>query len=167
MKKNNKGFSLVELIVIIAIMAVLVGGVVGYAGVYGSTKVKNCAKEIESRLSETKVCAMSKSQAYITIYADDTGVYVTSVQGSVTETEKIGEKGLSVSYRNVRSGNSYTAVGTTEATGLKIEFDRASGACKKMADGKYCYAINVTNGTTTYTVNIEPITGKTSMNSMN
>lgn len=164
MKKNNQGFSLVELIVVIALMAILVGGVISYVGTYGSTKVKNCAKEIESHFSETKVCAMSKSQAYMIIYANDTGVYVKSVQGSNSETEKIGEKGLKVSYRNERNGTTYTTVGTTEAAGLKIEFDRASGACKKMADDKYCYAIQVTNGTSTYTVNIEPITGKSSMN---
>ena len=164
MKKNNQGFSLVELIVVIALMAILVGGVLGYVGTYGSAKVKNCAKEIESHFSETKVCAMSKSQAYMIVYADNTGVYVKSVQGSNSEIEKVGDKGLSVSYRNERTGSTYTTVGTTEANGLKIEFDRASGANKKMADGKYCYAIRITNGTSTYEVVIEPITGKSSIN---
>ncbi len=164
MKKNNQGFSLVELIVVIALMAILVGGVIGYAGTYGGTKVKKCTKELESHFSQTKVCAMSKSQAYMILYVDSTGVYVKSVEGSSSETEKIGEKGLSVSYRNERTGNSYTSVGSTEATGLKIEFDRASGACKKMADDKYCYAIQISNGSVTYTLNIEPLTGKTSIN---
>lgn len=164
MKKNNQGFSLVELIVVIALLAVMVGGVVAYSGNYGSAKVRKCAKEIESYFSQTKVCAMSKSQAYMILYADDTGVYVKTVQGSVTDTEKIGDKGLSVTYRNERTGSTYTSIGSTESTGLKIEFDRASGACKKMADDKYCYAIRVSNGSETYTVNIEPLTGKSSVN---
>lgn len=163
MKKNNQGFSLVELIVIIALMAILVGGVLGYSNTYGSTKVKKCVNELDSIFSQTKVCAMSKTQAYMIIYADNTGVYVKTVEGSTSETRKIGEKGLTVKYRNTRTGSTYTAIGTTEATGLKIEFDRASGACKKMADNKYCYAIQISNGNATYTVNIEPLTGKTSI----
>lgn len=165
MKKNNKGFSLVELIVVLAIMAVLTGSVVTYIGTYGSTKVKNCMREIENHMSETKVCAMSKTSAYMIIYANNTGVYVTSVQGSLKETDKVGEKGLKVTYASQRSRNSYTAVGETETTGLKIEYDRASGALKKNADGKYdVYAIQISNGNSTHTIEIEPVTGKTSMN---
>ena len=48
----------------------------------------------------------------------------------------------------------------TDCNGVKIEFDRASGACKKMAGGVYCYGFKVTCGKTTYIVNLEPLTGK-------
>ena len=163
MKKNNKGFSLVELIVIIAIMAVLAVSVISYIGMIGNSQAKKCAKELASHISQTKVCAMSRSNASMTIYADDTGVYVKTVQGDTVETEKIGDKGVKVTYRDVRGSSTYTAVGTTEAMGLVLEFDRASGACKKMASGKYCYGFTITSGSSTYTIDLEPLTGKASV----
>lgn len=47
-KKNNKGFSLVELIVVIAIMAVLVG-------VLAPTLIGNIEKSRESRIFRTLI----------------------------------------------------------------------------------------------------------------
>lgn len=163
MKKNNEGFSLVELIVVIAIMVVMVGGTITYIGTLGSSKVKKCAKELESHITQTKVCAMSRSQASLTVYADDTGVCVKTVEGSVTDTSKIGEKNIQVSYRNTRGSETYVPVGNSAASGIELTFDRASGALKKMPDGRYCYGFKVTNGSNTYYVDIEPLTGKTSI----
>ena len=163
MKKNNKGFSLVELIIIIAIMAVVGVSVVSYIGMLGRSEARKCAKELSTSISQTKVCAMSRSNASMTVYADDTGVYVKSVEGSSSKTEKIGNKGVSVSYLNVRGGSSYIPVGQTEADGVKIEFDRASGACKKLSSGNYCYGFKITSGKTTFIIEIEPLTGKTSI----
>ena len=163
MKKNNKGFSLVELIVIIAIMAVLTTSVITYVGMIGNSQAKKCAKELSTSLSQTKVCAMSRSKASMTVYADDTGVYVKYIQGDLEKTEKIGNKGVKVEYRTVRNSDAFTTVGTTVDTGIKIEFDRASGACKKMSGGQYCYGFKVTAGKTSYIVNIEPLTGKVSI----
>lgn len=160
MKKNNKGFSLVELIVIIAIMAVLTTSIITYIGMIGSAEAKKCANGLSSGLSQTKVCAMSRSSASMIVYANDTGVYLKTVQGSTERVEKIGKEGTKVEYRVVRDSDAFTPVGTTEATGVKIEFDRASGACKKMSTGEYCYGFKVTCGKTTYIVNLEPLTGK-------
>ena len=164
MKKNNKGFSLVELIIIIAIMAVLTVAVISYSGMIGDSHARKCAKEIESTLSDTKVCAMSRAEAKMIIYANNNGVYVTTVQtGRGTETKKIGQKGVKVEYCEARNSDAYTQVGTTEATGVVIQFDRASGACKKMDSGNYCYGFKVTAGDSVYKVVIEPLTGKTTV----
>lgn len=163
MKKNNKGFSLVELIVIIAIMAVLAIPIVTYVGMLGNSQAKKCAKELANHISQTKVCAMSRSYASMTVYADDTGVYVKTVQGETEKTEKIGDKSVTVKFRDIRGSSTYTTVGNTEATGLKLEFDRASGACKKMASGKYCYGFEIICGSSKYTIELEPLTGKASV----
>ncbi len=160
MKKNNKGFSLVELIVIIAIMAVLSISVVSYIGMVGNSEVRKCAKELNSHMSQTKVCAMSRSSAQLIVYANDSGVYVVSKQGTSSKTEKIGKAGISVSYRDMRGSSTYVNVGDSEATGLVLEYDRASGACKKMASGKYCYGFKVSHGNNVYLVDLEPLTGK-------
>ena len=163
MKRNDKGFTLVELIIIIAIMAVLVLSVITYIGMIGGAEAKKCANGLKTGLSQTKVCAISRSSASMTVYADDTGVYIKTMQGSNERVEKIGKAGTKVEYRTVRDSDVFTAVGTTEATGIKIEFDRASGACKKMASGNYCHGFKVTAGQTVYIVNIEPLTGKVSI----
>ena len=73
MKKNNKGFSLVELIVIIAIMAVLTTSIITYIGMIGTAEAKRCANGLSTGLSQTKVCAMSRSKASMIVYSDDTG----------------------------------------------------------------------------------------------
>ena len=160
MKKNNKGFSLVELIVIIAIMAVLTTSIITYIGMIGTAEAKRCANGLSTGLSQTKVCAMSRSKASMIVYSDDTGVYLKTVQGNAERVEKIGKAGTKVEYRTVRNSDAFVPVGTTEANGVKIEFDRASGACKKMASGVYCHGFKVTCGKTTYIVNLEPLTGK-------
>ena len=163
MKRNDKGFSLVELIIIIAILAVVSFSVITYIGTIGGAKAKKCANGIKNGFAQTKVCAMSRSSASMIVYADSTGVYVKTVQGSTERVEKVGQAGTKVEYRTVRDSDSFTPVGTTESTGVKIEFDRASGACKKMAGGDYCYGFKVTAGRTEYIVNIEPLTGKVSI----
>jgi len=50
MKKNNKGFSLIELIVVIAIMSIMVGFlVVSLSTVFG-TKARECAEKSVPKL---------------------------------------------------------------------------------------------------------------------
>ena len=159
MKKNNEGFSLVELIVIIAIMAVLATSIITYVGMLGTGQAKKCANGISSGFSQTKVCAMSRSNAYMVVYSNDDGVFLKTVQGSNERIEKIGNKGAIVEYRIARNSSTFMPVGNDAASGVKIEFDRASGACRKVA-GEYCYGFRVTCGRTTYIVNIEPLTGK-------
>lgn len=159
MKKNNQGFSLVELIVIIAIMAVLMTSVITYIGMLGTGQAKKCANGINSAFSQTKVCAMSRSSAYMVVYSNTDGVFVKTVQGSNERIDKVGNKGAIVEYRTVRNGATFMPVGSDADSGVRIEFDRASGACKKVA-GEYCYGFRVTCGKTTYIVNIEPLTGK-------
>ena len=159
MKKNNKGFSLVELVVIIAIMAVLTTAIVSYIGMVGTAQAKKCANGIVSGFSQTKVCAMSRSNANMVIYSNEDGVFLKTVQGTTDRIEKIGNKGTVVEYRTVRNSDVFSPIGSTADTGVKIEFDRASGACKKVS-GNYCYGFKVTAGQTTYIVNIEPLTGR-------
>ena len=160
MKKNNEGFSLVELIVVIAVMAVLMAAIITYIGSLGTAQAKKCANGIVTGFSQTKVCAMSRSSASMVVYSNDDGVFLVTKQGSNERVEKIGAAGSIVEYRVVRDSTTFSPVGNSVDTGVKIEFDRASGACKKMASNKYCYGFKVTCGKTTYIVNIEPLTGR-------
>ena len=68
-KNNNKngGFSLVELIVVIAIMAVLTGiASMSLASVMG-VSVKQCARDIQSAANQTRVSTLGKDEVIMTI----------------------------------------------------------------------------------------------------
>lgn len=69
-KKNNGGFSLVELIVVIAISVVLIGAAtISIRSVMG-VEVKQCARNIESIINKTRVTTMGKDSAVLEIYKD-------------------------------------------------------------------------------------------------
>ena len=61
-KSNNGGFSLVELIIVIAIMAILVGVMAISASSLTGRKVKKCADEIVSTIERTRVLTLGKEQ---------------------------------------------------------------------------------------------------------
>ena len=63
--KDNKGFSLIELIVLMGILAIVIGA--GGIGMYGSiqrSKAKNQASDFNSKISELYSASMSKAEDY-------------------------------------------------------------------------------------------------------
>ena len=155
---DQKGFSLVELVVVIAIMGVLaVGGLLSMSLVFGQN-IKSCYKELESYLQQTRMMAMSRADATLKIYTKVDGVYV---YPSVENREiKIGKVGISVSYHDT-NGNTVDVTGATE---LEISFDRSSGAFKPISISSgvsnYCDMIKLTDGDRTYQLKLAPKTGK-------
>ena len=58
---NDKGVSLVELIIIIAIMAVLSTGLISMIGILNGRAARECAQDTLSALSKVRVLTLSKS----------------------------------------------------------------------------------------------------------
>ena len=67
-KNNNRGFSLVELIVVVAIGAILIGASILSIASISGTAAKQCARNIESILNKTRVTTMGKDTAVIELY---------------------------------------------------------------------------------------------------
>lgn len=68
--KNNKGYSIQELIVVIAIMAILVGGLTLSVSILIGWDAKECAEEIENHLNHVRTNALSKVSAEMRLTRD-------------------------------------------------------------------------------------------------
>ena len=78
--KDNKGFSLVELIVVIAIMSILTGVSVLSIRSATGTYVKQCTANIESQINNTRHMTMAKNKVKLKIYVDSNGVYTVKIE---------------------------------------------------------------------------------------
>lgn len=158
MKKNNKGLSLVELIVVIALMAVLIGMSTLSISLLFGTQAKACAQNVSGMLNETKTGCMSRydetmtlsyrpktdpdeaitSDGYYTesqIYSIDknaTAFPITKeedgVKKPVTEIRKMGTSRVVITVY-LTDGTSFE-MGETEK--ITVSFKRASGAFDKV-----------------------------------
>ena len=183
-KNNNKngGFSLVELIVVIAIMAVLTGiASMSLASVMG-VSVKQCARDIQSAANQTRVSTLGKDEVIMTITKGNKaksseGYYCTIVTkdglGKTTENEeKIGKSNLDITYvLSDSKGNKTSDITLDDTHSLTIKFNRGTGAmapCMK-SDGSsggdyYCMQIKVKKNSTEKIISFYPETGKVSLN---
>ena len=183
-KSNNQGFSLVELVIVMAIMAIVVTTVGLSISLVSGRKVKKCADEIVSTIERTRVLSLGKDQGqveFILSQDDASGDYhVRIYQGSNASDGPILDRVVGKDPIEVKVifsgeteavelgdivGNSPHAIHASGEKGLRLIFNRASGAFEKgtnvAGDVKtYCDKIVVTgNGRTIEITTVGP-TGK-------
>lgn len=129
--KNNKGFSLLELIVVIAILAILSAIVTGAVMNRAGWKVKKASELLDTVIGETKTEAMSKSRASLTIFKESSGDYYIQITGK--EKEKLGDGNMTISY-TVEGAAVETVI--EPSSPLQFSFSRSSGAFTPIIDGK-------------------------------
>ncbi|MCQ2526112.1 MAG: prepilin-type N-terminal cleavage/methylation domain-containing protein [Lachnospiraceae bacterium] len=168
---NNKGFSLIELIVVIAIMMVLVGvASFGIGMLSGKNAQKACAKMM-TNLERTRTISMGKSNVSLNFYVTDSGIYTKeTVNGVVGDPVLLGPQDVTCSCKvgstvyNLAAGDSLTIV-----------FDRSDGSLKSIYDEKntaYLYLAGTTSSNNidftftkaskSYNLIIVPATGRVS-----
>lgn len=163
LSKNNKGYSLVEMIIVVAIIAVVGLGATWSIILVLSGNAKTCAHSIMNAISECKITTMSKGQGNVRLllYRDDEGNVCSEVQMRETKTsawettyngfEKIGAKRCSV-------GSADGADDLPDKAGAwEIYFDRSSGS---LLDDTNIYDIYVLGGRRNYHIKLEKLTGK-------
>ena len=75
--KKNRGFSLIELVIVMAIAAILIGGVAIGIGILKTANTRGLADRINSSFSELKTKnAGGKDRQYLHIYRKDKAYYV-------------------------------------------------------------------------------------------
>lgn len=164
--RNNTGYSLVELIIVIAIMAALIGtAFLSITMVFGAN-AKTCANNIQRAIADCKVTTMGKKEAYMELYRDTDGnvytkLYVYEQNGAAPtegEPQKMGNSRVWVGY--AKAGENPEDARSLEAgDSVVIKFDRGSGSFDKTTHGE-CAQIVVRGGSKNYALELTQLTGK-------
>ena len=170
MKKNNEGFSIVELVVVIALLSIFLGIFVSNIGVITGYTAKECYKKISSAITANKIETLGKAtttgDVYLEIYVDSTDklLYARTVTKGNTanpeykNVEKLAKKNnVKISYVVKPDPTSSVTNPVSEGHPLKICFNRATGAIESPAN---LSMIVVKAGTYTYKIDIVAATGK-------
>lgn len=181
---NEKGFSLVELIIVIAIMAVVIGTVVFSVSMVFSTNAKACCNNLQRAIADCKVTTMGKSEAWLVLYRDDdnriycqmyyneaviendaegnpkvkkddAGNVIMEAVPANEEPQKIGGNRVEITYIDA-DGNEHPDLPTeaNKAT-FTIAFDRSSGSFKNAPK-----SMEIIGGNRHYHLEFNELTGK-------
>lgn len=155
LKENNKGISIVEIIIVVAIISILATTFMLSTSVATDKHVNSCALKISSALEQTRNLALGKQGAYIEMWHDPNDyVYVQMyVNGQpYGGLAAVGRPGLEVKITT--TGGGPVDLGSTHQV---VTFSRSNGS---VTDATPITNISVTNGRRVYDVTIDPYTGK-------
>ena len=163
---NNKGYSLLEAIVIIAILGVLTGFIATSSGLFDGRRVKACADSVSSLLDKVRLANLGKDEVTLTIYKDtDQAIKAKIVTKIVSRNDSITEKTFieDVSDDNVEMSYSTDISGSAEnpagAAGMVFNFNRNTGAIKDTSpNGIQCIILR--KGNAEKKIKIYAATGK-------
>ena len=134
--RREKGFSLVEVVVVLAIMVILSAGIMLIVPQMSGQQLRQGVRAIDTGLANTKTTVMAKGTGFFQLVKDADGGY-SAVSPNGTEKSLGSRKTLTVTYTT--SDNAVHTI--TEAEPLIISYDKSSGAFQERikslkADGK-------------------------------
>ncbi|MGN0377925.1 MAG: type II secretion system protein [Suilimivivens sp.] len=125
MKKNwnNKGVTLIEILVVVAIMSIAVGGAgIGISLAY-SRDAEKCAKTINAALENTRMMSMSeKGNFTMELDMENNMLYIRSSE----ESDPVYEEDL-------QSRVTITVPADLSATSVTVQFDKSTGKVLSMS----------------------------------
>lgn len=178
MKKDNRGVSLIELVVVLAIMAVMMTSVGISISVLSRRSVDKCAERLKQALQSNRNATMGRYDSRLEIYIEDGKLYVREYTKRDASSTYVGGTPIELGVDDIQleieaaTGDGSPAVSCVlgDAGGISrviLQFDRSSGGLKKlpaemgsMLAGKYCTKITMTRGTKTKEIEIFYLTGK-------
>ena len=153
--KKNRGFTLVEVMITVAVMGVL-AGIVGISmGVLFGQRVKSMAADTKSVFQSTQIASMGRDNAYILIYQDGEDSFVVAYSSDDKIINSATAHHVSVSY--VVGNTTYNS--PSKASAVKVYFNRQTGGLDATADAAL-KSITFSNGTKSITLQVSRLTGK-------
>ena len=168
--KDDRGFSLIELIIVMVIMGVIViGSMTGYK-MLGSQHITSTVKRINAELDYVQVQSMTKNKKYYLViekkFSD--GNYYLSVQtenGAFREIQsekKLDLKDGQITFINKGTTDAILVNSTSPTDSIKLEvsFKKESGGIMMNSFGKIISNIGVSASARAYSIRLVEITGK-------
>lgn len=162
---DNRGFSLVEIIVVVSILSIMMG-VVGYGfNMTNGKPAEQCAKRLTVAISNARTNAMGKYGNEITIKKDGDVLKVhekiiTDRDGAFFERESVvGGKNVTVKYKIGTGGYNNGFVNNGDAIILK--YNSGTGAMKTTAGSdQYYTGFKIEKAGKVWYVKLETMTGR-------
>ncbi len=161
---NNRGFSLVELIVTIGIVSFLIAGFfIGFA-ILTNKSVEECSKKIQSKMENNRTTTMGKLSSSLKFYVSDGKIKVDETIDGNTSTSVVGDSSVAVTY-DLKKGAVETNDVSLASQPLIVSFDRASGSLKADGSGNYLTYIKISNsdGSKVITLKVDKLSGRISV----
>jgi len=162
MKKNDKGFTLIEIIVVIIVIGIVAGISALSLSTLNSASAKSCSSQLNAYISKCRVASLSRAGDVYIIVKMQSG----KVIGEYYEDSNLKDtKTLSDGRANVSYKVGVTTFELRDGQELKLSFNQSTGALNPQTVGgkDFCEAIYITGGTKTYTITIVPSTGNHSL----
>ena len=190
MKKDNRGFSLIEFIIVVAIMAILLGVMAASISRIAGFRAKECRTKVISSLENGRLMTLSKSRGGSTLGSTDTYLIfvrndtdacnycITVIDGAYYDVKKISKGGVVLKYSTDPDATDGTPIGSittgtkglglsdtadldnAKAAGYKIGFNRQNGAFIPDSSLNYTYRLFASLGQYNYGISLHPKTGK-------
>lgn len=120
-KSKNQGFSLIEVIVVLAIVSIVIGISAVSISLANSRNAEKCAKLIDSALESARMSSMAQAGSFLFLLDGSTNcLTIDSSVSGVTEEIQLPAR---VNVEIAVDGNSFCEVGTE----LCVEFDKSGG----------------------------------------
>lgn len=166
LKLNNKGMSLIELIIIITIMVILTGvSGIGLSIISGKP-AQSCSNKFASKLDRIRTVGMGKNSAEAILSFSSDGIHVTETINGAPGESTFGA-GLNVAVTMTIGANTQT-FGSSDK--VAVSFNRTDGSLKSVkVNGVEAYdpaskpsvvLFSFTKASYIYDVKIVPVTGR-------
>ena len=161
MDNKNKGFSLIELVLVMAILGIVtIGSVIGF-GMINGRPADQCARSLRMALTNHRLSTMGKDSAVLRVYMESDGsvwVYEKLETTNAAETVETRTKICSKGVNFVIHKNDGTSENLTPGTpGISISFNRHNGSFNLGQDINY---IHISKASHSYRLIFYNLTGK-------